>query len=108
MSKRTFKDFVKQDVENIFVNQNEFAEIHNVGGVDMPVVIDNDLLQEKKLKNGGEGLSRCEVLFHAPASNFKSKPSVNKVMRFDNKIYNVFEVTENDGLYTITLERNRS
>ena len=27
-----FKDFVQNDIENVFINSNEFAEVHNLNG----------------------------------------------------------------------------
>lgn len=27
-----FKDFVQNDIEKVFINSNEFAEVHNLNG----------------------------------------------------------------------------
>lgn len=109
----SFRDQIECDLST-FINLDEFAEVHNVDGKDMPIIIDNDLLEEKRLKYGGqdffkgEGLFRGEVLFHVAKQEFDKKPVVDKIMRLDNNIYKIIEVTETEGMYTITLERNRA
>lgn len=101
------RDYFAGDLENM-INIDEFAEICKVDGKDMPIVKDNDLLQEKKLKHGGEGLFRGEVLFHVSKTEFETKPIADRMMRLDGAIYSIVDVAEEEGMYTITLERYRS
>ena len=42
----TFKDIAVFDMENIFFNLDEFAEKHFIGEKEVPVVIDNDKMNE--------------------------------------------------------------
>ena len=37
----TFKETVADDVHNVFMNPEEFSEIHSVNGKEMPVQIDS-------------------------------------------------------------------
>ena len=101
------RDYFFSDLST-FLNNDEFAEEVNVDGKPMKVIIDNDLLEKYKLKNGGEGLEEIELLFYVEKSNFERKPSTNKIMRIDNKIYRVVDVTEEERLYKIKLSRNQS
>ena len=38
----TFKDIIKRDVQQTFLNVDEFSEIHTVNGKPMAVQIDNN------------------------------------------------------------------
>ena len=41
---RTFKEQLEKDFHDAFFNLNEFAELHNIDGKNVPVVVDNDTL----------------------------------------------------------------
>ena len=40
----SFKDQIKQDLSDIFLNLDEFADLHRIEGKEVPVVIDSDLM----------------------------------------------------------------
>mgnify|MGYP000419366392 CR=1 FL=1 len=45
----SFKDLIKKDVQKIFMNPDEFSEIHNINGKDMPIQIDaNEQIEREK------------------------------------------------------------
>lgn len=46
----TFKERIQQDLDTVFLNLDEFAELRRVEGKQIPVVVDNDQLV--KLKQG--------------------------------------------------------
>ena len=46
----TFKEQIQQDLDTVFLNLDEFAELRRVEGKQIPVVVDNDQLV--KLKQG--------------------------------------------------------
>lgn len=102
--KRTFKDFLNQDITNVFVNRNEFAENVVIDGKEFSVVIDNDILVEKNLKNGGEGLITDKLLFHVKNDDMPFVPSPGQGMLFNDTYYFIADVTESLGMYSITLE----
>ena len=39
----SFKDQIKQDLSDIFLNLDEFADLHRIEGKVVPVVIDSDI-----------------------------------------------------------------
>ena len=48
----SFKDLIKKDVQKIFMNPDEFSEIHNINGKDMPIQIDaNEQIEREKRQN---------------------------------------------------------
>jgi hypothetical protein len=97
------KDCIASDIDNLFFNQIEFAENVNIDGKQVDVVIDSDLLKDYSLKNGGEGLAKGELLFHAKKSDFEKKPFIDDIMRFNNVRYRIFDIQESFGVYSITL-----
>lgn len=93
---------------NTFINTDEFSKIVKIDGREMNVMIDNDLLNEQNLSNGGEGLARGELLFHVKKSDFIEEPFIDKKIRFNNNLYRISDIQEDVGLYTITLVGYRS
>ncbi|MEK4883668.1 hypothetical protein NST81_02905 [Bacillus sp. FSL W8-0223] len=103
-----FKDFLAEDVNNVFFNANEFASEMQIDGETVLVVIDDFLLGKYNLKADAEGLARGELLFHVPISSLKEEPFVGKRIKIDKTSYEVIHFTENLGVYTITLAGYRS
>lgn len=106
----SFKDLIKQDNKNVFLNQEEFGETHNVDGKKMLVIIDNNemLEREKRYKNLEEGLHVKQILFYVSAADFGPLPQVNRIMKFDGGTYRVSDAIREDGIYSISLEANRA
>ena len=52
MVRKSFKDVLKDDVNNTFMNLDEFADTHIVDGKEIPVIIDeNEIIErEKKMR----------------------------------------------------------
>jgi len=100
-----FMDYVLSDL-NTLINSDEFAEIHNVDGKDVSVIVDNDKLQERSKKEF-DGLSVGELLYFAKVSDLAKKPMQDSVQLFDKRPYLVFNVREDNGLYEIILQQNR-
>jgi len=44
-----FKDILENDIQNIFLNLEEFGETHNLNGTDVICVTDEDSFQEKEI-----------------------------------------------------------
>ena len=53
MVRKSFKEVMKDDVNNIFMNVDEFADMHTVDGKEIPVLVDdNEIIErEKKMKS---------------------------------------------------------
>ena len=41
---KSFKEQLEKDFETTFFNTDEFAEIHELQGNEVPVVVDNDII----------------------------------------------------------------
>lgn len=110
MQRKSFKEILNQDIENVFLNTLEFADIHNVDGKDMPVQVDdNEVIErEKKAKSNIDGVYVKQKLIYVKAKDFGPLPAIGRQIMLDGKRYLITDSTDEYGIYTITLEGNRS
>lgn len=99
------KDYFESDLD-VILNQNEFGSIHVIDGVEMQIIMDSETLKKRKAKQeyGYEG----DILFHVKKSVFGEAPAIREVIEFDDEKYCVTDVQEDEGMYSISLEANRS
>jgi hypothetical protein len=102
-----FKQALQQDLDNTFFNQSEFAVITTVNEVLMTVILDDEQLKEKKLKQG-EGLIAGDLLIVIRKSEFTSEPIIENRMEFDGDWYTVLDYLDSEHTYSISLERRTS
>lgn len=105
-----FKDIVKKDVHNIFMNADEFSDIHMINGKDMAVQIDtNELIERQKLQSQDmDGIHKNQRLIYVAADDFGPMPKQGAVLNMDGKIYKVEDAANEDGVYSITLGANKA
>ncbi|KJF27911.1 hypothetical protein [Clostridium aceticum] len=107
-----FKDFLSSDLDNVFFNEDEFAETHTVDGKEMKVIVDNDALTERKLSSRtskpSDGVYVGDILFHVMAKVYEGRPAIGKILKFDGKLYRISDFQEEEGMYTITIVRNKA
>lgn len=110
MIRKSFKEIINQDIDNIFINTAEFSDIHNVDGKDMPIQIDdNEVIErEKKAKSNMDGVYVKQKLIYVKAKDFGPLPAIGRQIMLDGKRYLITDSTDEYGIYTITLEGNRS
>lgn len=106
----TFKDVARADIDNVFMNVDEFAGIHTVNGKKMSVIIDNNELIEraKRINSHMDGIYVKQTLIYVKAKDFGPLPAVGQVVNLDGKTFRVTDATNEDGLYSLHMEANRS
>ncbi len=97
-----FKDQVLIDLKIFF---NEFAEPHTYNGKSVSVVIDNDHLKERSKKEY-DGISVGDILFFILSSDLENIPEPEQQVKFDNSLYKVFDVRQDNGMCEVILQRN--
>lgn len=102
----SFKEIQKSDMKAFF-NTDEFAEIHNIGGQDVPLIIDEDELKKRQLK-AAEGVYLGELLIMVEECNLKSRPEEGKTIKLDGKTYFVISCALISSMYEIALGANAS
>lgn len=109
-----FKDQLIDDLKSTFFNNDEFCTKHLIDGQELNIVLDDDLLTERKIRVGKtyDGVYIGEVLFHVIKSEyhdtFIDKPCIGQMVEFDDSIYRINDFQENEEMYTITLGANMS
>lgn len=111
MQSMSFKQVMDRDVEETFFNTAEFADLHNIDGIDVPAIVDDieNIEREKRMKSNMDGIHARQVLLYVKPSAFPAGlPAQDRVVKLDKRMYTVVDATDEGGVYTITLEANRS
>lgn len=105
-----FKNIVREDVHNVFLNIEEFSEIHTINGKSMPVQVDSNeqIEREKRSAKNIEGIFTNQRLIYVAASDFGPVPKQGSLLTMDNRMFRVADAVDEDGIYSITLEANRA
>ena len=105
-----FKDMIQEDIKNVFLNFAEFGEIHEINGVEVLAIIDENELTErdKRMRNKDGELHKRQLLFYVDAKDFGPLPSPGKVLNMDGRDYLITDAEDEMGIYSISLEANRS
>lgn len=110
MKTPTFKEIMQRDVKQTFFNSEEFADTHIVDGKPMTAMIDDNehIEREKRMKSNMDGIYARQTLLFVMASEFGPLPAWGRLLKLDGKTYTVVDAIDEAGVYTITLEANRS
>lgn len=110
MVKRSFKELVQKDVGDVFLRLDEFGDTRIIDGKEMTVLIDdNEIIErEKKMKSNMDGVYVRQKLIYVKAEEFGSLPAIGRAIMFDGKRYLVLEAVDEQGVYSITMEANRT
>lgn len=103
----SFKEDVKEDIEAVFFDTEEFAEVHMVNGKEMRISIDEaELNQRKKSAKSSsyeEAIHTKKLSFYVPAKEFGKLPKVNSPLTIDRVRFLVADTVNESGVYRITL-----
>lgn len=103
-----FKALVKQDAENLFLNPDEFGEVHTVDGRKMVIAID-DYEQQDRSKavldaTDFEGIFNNRRLIYVRAREYGALPDIGKVLNLDGTPTRITKATDEDGIYALEIE----
>ncbi|WP_025847611.1 hypothetical protein [Paenibacillus ehimensis] len=107
-----FKDMLLKDL-SVFFNLDEHADLHNIDGRDIPVIIDGDQLTQRPrqpidLYHAAAGVFVAKVTIYAYASDFEERPVIGQHLRLDGQLRLVTNCTESSGILVIDLEANEA
>lgn len=107
-----FKEILREDIGALFFDLDEFAEMHEINGRQMCVVLDSNELLERESGNRigryQDGLYRAQLLLYVKAEEYGARPKVGSMLYLDGKPYRVSEAVDEGGVYSITLEVSRA
>lgn len=110
----TFKEQISSDNRKVFMNLDEFSEFHMINGKEMPCLIDNNELidRERRYKYQhsmyADGIYMKQLLIFVRAEDFGPLPAIGRVVTFDKKTYTVSDSINEDGIYSLCLEANKT
>ena len=105
----SFKDQIKQDLSDIFLNLDEFADLHRIEGKEVPVVIDSDIMD--KLSKIGDnrihGMDEADMVIMGKASDLPKNLDPGRLLNLDGREVIVVTTTSEMGLVQIAVRQNR-
>lgn len=105
----SFKDQIKQDLSDIFLNLDEFADLHRIEGKEVPVVIDSDIMA--KLSKIGDnrihGMDEADMVIIGKASDLPENLDPGRLLNLDGREVIVVTTTSEMGLVQIAVRQNR-
>jgi len=105
----SFKDQIKQDLSDIFLNLDEFADLHRIEGKEVPVVIDSDIMA--KLSKIGDnrihGMDEADMVIMGKASDLPENLDPGRLLNLDGREVIVITTTSEMGLVQIAVRQNR-
>ncbi len=115
MPKRTFKDFVTLDVDNVFFNINEFAESREIDGKTMLCIVQHPGISDRAAhweagakQSFDQGMYKADLLLYVKQQDYGPMPKNDKLIRLDKKRdYKIKNCALKAGVYRMELERVR-
>lgn len=103
----SFKEQILKDLDAVFFNLDEFAELHRVEGIQIAVVVDNDQLN--KLKKGQIlGLVEADMLLMGRETDFPASLEPGRLLNVDGREMLVANSGKDMGLVEVALRQNRT
>lgn len=102
-----FKDIIANDINNVFLNLNEFADTATINGKKITVVVDSEA---RTYAGNEESLERSEgniLIFVKKAEwlqAFKTLPKAFDAVKFNKIPCTIMRATERNGVLLLTLE----
>lgn len=102
----SFKEQALRDLETVFLNTEEFAEMHRVEGSQIAVVMDNNRLENTK-QGQILGLVEADVLIFGKETDFPKNLNPGRLLNVDGKEMLVVDSGKDMGMVEIALCQNR-
>ena len=104
---------LKEDIGNdlakrvVWFNDFEFADYHNINGVDLLCIVDADRTQDIS-DNKAQGVYEADFALFFPDGVLPGRPVVGGRVTFDGRSYFVVSLVSSDGILEMRIKANRS
>lgn len=102
-----FKEQIRQDLDAVFLNLGEFAELHRIEGKQVAAVVDDDELREYK-KGQILDMVEADMLILAKADDLPRDLDPGRLLNVDGREMLVVKAGNDMGLTEVALRQNRS
>lgn len=104
-----FRQMVQKDLKNIFLNPQEFAELHNLNGSEcmasVQALTNKDMLVSST--TGLDGITGQTVNVYCALVDLEERPTHGQLFTLDDETYYVVNVEDNMGMLKIMLGENQ-
>lgn len=100
-----FKDAIAKDVTDVFLNVDEFADVHEINGERVACVIDTSVVKEAA--DGLEGVFINAKTIYVRVGDIAT-PVEGATLYVDGSMHLVRSVSVEDGMLVIVCEANES
>ncbi len=103
-----FKDMVREDIKNVFLDLDMFGEKHVVAGKEMTIVLDDaEKLRRNELYQDNKAIYSERIFFYAAADDFKQMPVLGRTINIDGREYKILQAEQEDGMFAVMAEEFR-
>lgn len=107
-----FKDIVASDMDDVFLNMDEFAEEHDLNGTVCACVVESPTTKERfsqgEKYEGYDAIHGLTVIIHVKKADIAEMPVEDQDFTLDDELFQVDSCTEHMGMLTIRLRANIS
>ena len=100
-----FKDQIQKDIDSVFLNPDEFSDIHTVNGKSMTIQ-ENEVMDRQIRFNQNTDVYKKQKLIYVSEQQFGSLPSIGSLFKLDGKIYRVVDAASEYCVHSISYEAN--
>lgn len=103
-----FKDMVREDIKNVFLDLDMFGETHTVAGKEMTIILDDaEKLRRNGLYQDNKAIYSKRIFFYAAAEDIGKLPPLGREIDVDGRAYKILQAEQEDGMYAIMAEEFR-
>ena len=99
---------IQHDINSVFMNENDFAEYHDLNGVRALAIVEALTIKDKlAIKSASfEGYYQKKVIVHVKQADLNEIPVYGQRFTLDGEIYTVDSCDDDMGMLTIDLVAN--
>lgn len=117
--KKTFQDYATEDIDSVFFNATEHAEMREVDGKEVPVVIEDGRVKPHSAhweagakQNFDTGLYEAYWVLYVRVKDYGKKPKIGKILVLDGsterkRTFVIKDCEDERGVYRMKLQRIR-
>lgn len=109
-----FKEMVEQDIMDVFLNADEFAETHNLNGWQCVAIVQDCVINDDLTTTNTEdarytdGLYGVGAVINVKKTDIPDMPKTGNRFRLNGRYGHVVAVNDDMGMLTITWAANES
>jgi hypothetical protein len=106
----SLKDLMASDIDDVFLDTDEFAELHDINGAQVLCVIDEDISKQRSGRQSGnyDGIHMRQLTLFIKESDLGYRPERDQKMTVDSEWYLVIDCTATAGMLEIELGANQT